>query len=108
MKTRLLTLACLVCLALGVALVLDKTSPTAAQSAMSGSNLPVREESDLGQVNWEPPQPTLIRGQVVGGQAGLRVQVLALDGSVVDETRTGPDGWYRFPPLPSGHYKLRW
>jgi hypothetical protein len=43
----------------------------------------------------------------VGGQAGLRVQVLASDGGVVDETRTGPDGWYRFPPLPSGLYRLR-
>ena len=107
MKPRLFTLACLVGLALWVTIVLDKTSPTAAQSAMSGSNLSVREESDLGQVNWEPPQPALIRGQVMGGQAGLRVQALASDGSVVGQTRTGPDGWYRFPPLPSGHYKLR-
>jgi 5-hydroxyisourate hydrolase-like protein (transthyretin family) len=109
MKTRLLTLALLVSLAVLVTIVLSETSPTTAQSTMSGSNSPVlqvRERSDLPQANLEPP-PVIIRGQVVGGQADLRVQVLASDGGAVDETRTGPDGEYRFPPLPSGHYKLR-
>ena len=109
MKTRLLTLAFLASLAVSVTIDLSETSPTTAQSTMSGSHSPVSqmgERSDLPKANLELP-PVIIRGQVAGGQAGLRVQVLASDGGVVDETRTGPSGGYRFTPLLSGHYTLR-
>ena len=107
MNTRPLILSAALAICVLLALLLSvQVSVTTAQPAASVSR------AHALQPYLEPagPQETpskIIRGQVIGGRAGLRVQVLRPDGRVVDETRTVSDGWFDFPSLPAGHYKLR-
>jgi hypothetical protein len=110
MKPRLFTLACLVSLALLVAIVLDKTSPTVAQS------LSLAPAGPTTQTGACPANPLTLHGASVFGRVldeqgaarqGLRVRVMGPGGAVLRETRTDAEGQYRFAPLPAGHYVLR-
>jgi len=106
MKTRLLVISAILVNCVILILLLTAQAPvTEAQPAASDLSAQAVKPHFAAETDEEPP--LIIRGQVLNGRAGLRVQVTLPGGQIVEEAFIGPDGWFAFPPLPAGYYLLQ-
>jgi len=91
-----------------LALLLLLTPVSGASAHPAGSGPGARDYPPSVTADSQDAPQLILRGQVLNGRSGLRVQVaLPGGGPVVEETYVGPDGGYSFPSLPAGHYELR-
>jgi 5-hydroxyisourate hydrolase-like protein (transthyretin family) len=82
----------------------------AGQSQAGQGGQPQGGQPQGGQPQGFAPTGTddvMLRGRVLPAQGKLFVELLSMDGRVLDVTRTDENGWYSFAPLPSGAYQLR-
>ncbi|MBP7687805.1 MAG: carboxypeptidase regulatory-like domain-containing protein [Thermoflexales bacterium] len=102
-------------LMLMVALILSVAGPVSGQfptarlvSAQSIEQITPRVDQPPAPSNGAPVTGFEVRGRVIGGQAGWRVQAAANGGPVViDEVYLDEAGRFEFRSLPIGHYRLR-
>lgn len=100
-------------LMLMVALILSVAGPVSGQfptarlvSAQSIKQITPRVDQPPAPSNGAPVTGFEVRGRVIGGQAGWRVQAAANGGPVViDEVYLDEAGRFEFRSLPIGHYE---